>query len=406
MNASDLTGIIIKVTKKWAKQRKAEERNARAAERREELWSGRVAFTDVAREIIDRGYAEVSDNSRLPAPQRNIFYAIREEFREQTDRELNWKYFTGKLLRAHLNLPHTENWKVTRDPRGTVIEPHTRKEIGVGTLKIDQYLRDMAAVNCAIPKVDSYFPTCGPANRFQALLYVEKEGFNPLFKAVKLAERFDIAIISCKGQSVIAARKLVDEICHAQGIPLLVLHDFDKAGFSICQNLTRVSWAAEDANCVAYRFQNEIQVVDLGLRLTDVQRLDLKPERCRFKGDFDPDCDITDAEKAFLRTNRRVELNAITRSADFVDFVEGKLRWAGIKEKLIPADDVLMKAFRRAQVVSKINAFIDNIEESDSSVPKHLRRKIEKALKADNSKSWDAALYRIVEQEIQDKGAK
>ena len=57
--------------------------------------------------------------------------------------------------------------------------------------------------------------------------------------------------------------------------------DFDQAGFSICQNLSDVSWAARDANTVAYEFRNKINVTDLGLRLTDVERLNLKPERCR-----------------------------------------------------------------------------------------------------------------------------
>lgn len=401
MNAADITGIATCVTKKWAKQRKAEERRARAAARREEMWSGRVAFTDIARGIIDRGYSEVSSNGRYPAPQRNIFYAIREEFRERTDRELQWKYFTGKLLRKHLNLPHTENWKVTRDPRGTLIEPHTKKEIGVGTLKIDQYLRDMASVDYQIPEMDSDFPTCGPNNRYQALLYIEKEGFHPLLKAVKLAERFDIAIISCKGQSVIAARKLVDEICHRDGIPLLVLHDFDKAGFSICHNLGQVSDAAEESGTVAYEFKNDIRIVDLGLRLGDVERRKLKPERCRFTGYFDLACDITDAEKAFLRSNRRVELNAIIRSEDFVSFVEEKIRGAGIKEKLIPADHVLLKAYKRAQVVIKINAYINEFadeEEVESDVPKTLRMQIQKRLKADRSLSWDQALFDIVNE--------
>ena len=50
-------------------------------------------------------------------------------------------------------------------------------------------------------------------------------------------------------------RKLVDEICHRDGIPLLVLHDFDKAGFSICHNLGQVSDAAEESGTVAYQFQ-------------------------------------------------------------------------------------------------------------------------------------------------------
>jgi DNA topoisomerase VI subunit A len=71
----------------------------------------------------------------------------------------------------------------------------------------------------------------GPDGLFGAVLFVEKEGFMPLFEATRLADRYDIAIMSTKGLSVTAARRLVDQMCGRYKIPLLVLHDFDKSGF-------------------------------------------------------------------------------------------------------------------------------------------------------------------------------
>ena len=59
----------------------------------------------------------------------------------------------------------------------------------------------------------------------------------PLFEAVKLGERYDLAIMSTKGMSVTASRRLVEELCGQHGIPLLLLHDFDKSGFSIAGTL-------------------------------------------------------------------------------------------------------------------------------------------------------------------------
>jgi hypothetical protein len=44
-------------------------------------------------------------------------------------------------------------------------------------------------------------------------LFIEKEGFAPLFKSSGIAERFDIAVMSTKGMSVVAARALVDKMC-------------------------------------------------------------------------------------------------------------------------------------------------------------------------------------------------
>ena len=88
----------------------------------------------------------------------------------------------------------------------------------------------------------------------------------PLFEEVKLAARYDVAIMSTKGMSVTASRKLVDDLCGAHDIPLLVPHDFDKAGFSIAGTLRR--------DTRRYTFANDIQVIDLGLRLEDIDGLE------------------------------------------------------------------------------------------------------------------------------------
>jgi DNA topoisomerase VI subunit A len=77
--------------------------------------------------------------------------------------------------------------------------------------------------------------TSGPDGGFGAVLFIEKEGFQPLFERVGLSEQHDIAIMSTKGVSVTAARMLVDEMCGEHNIPLLVLHDFDVAGFTILE---------------------------------------------------------------------------------------------------------------------------------------------------------------------------
>jgi DNA topoisomerase VI subunit A len=66
---------------------------------------------------------------------------------------------------------------------------------------------------------------------------------------VHLAEKYDLAIMSSKGMSVTAARRLADKICSQYKIPLLILHDFDIAGFSIAATL--------GANTRRYSFQNQ-----------------------------------------------------------------------------------------------------------------------------------------------------
>ena len=54
-------------------------------------------------------------------------------------------------------------------------------------------------------------------------------------------------------------------MCHEHDIPLLLLHDFDKSGFSITGTLQR--------DTRRYEFRNSITTIDLGL------------ESCRRHGD-------------------------------------------------------------------------------------------------------------------------
>lgn len=81
------------------------------------------------------------------------------------------------------------------------------------------------------------YPTHGPGNRFGAILFIEKEGFLPWF----------------------------------------VLRDFDKAGFSIAGTLSRDN--------DRYQFEHSVQVIDLGLRLEDVNESGLGSESFHIKAD-------------------------------------------------------------------------------------------------------------------------
>jgi hypothetical protein len=62
--------------------------------------------------------------------------------------------------------------------------------------------------------------------------------------------------MSTKGMSNTSARRLVDNLCTAD-VPLLILHDFDKSGFSICATIAK--------STPRYKFKNDINVIDLGM---------------------------------------------------------------------------------------------------------------------------------------------
>jgi hypothetical protein len=270
--AADIVDVVETMTAKWAKQKKSEERHPgyvryRASRMTKEP---RTTQKDAAWRVLEAAYMRASANDTLPAKVRQIYYQARPKIMAMTDdKELAYNYFSQTLLPDYIE-EHGLAWNVVYDARGHFEEPHTNRNIGCGTLEVRNYLAavkeptivpaDFAGANVDI---------IGPSGNFGAIMYCEKEGFNPLFKAVKLADRYDLMIISNKGNSVTAGRQLVDEICGEYDLPLFILHDFDLAGFQISGVLQR--------DTRRYQFSNKVEVIDLGLRLDDIAGLEREP---------------------------------------------------------------------------------------------------------------------------------
>lgn len=398
MESAAIIGAVTLVTKRWAKQRKAEERDASRIARRWRSVSTRVTLKEAAFAEMQRAYNEVSGGT-LPAHARQIMYAARNAIQERTGESLDDKYFTQHLLPEYM-LSHpeiTKPWNVVFDARGHFHEPHTGIEVPLGTLEVRQYLGDVAitASATATAHTSILYPTHGPRNRFNAALLIEKEGFLPLFRQVELAERYDLAIMSTKGLSTTASRMLVDRLCWQHQIPLLVLHDFDRAGFSIVGTLKR--------DTRRYQFRHTIKVVDVGLRLTDVKENGLESERVFLRRSISRsnlrENGATEEEIDFLFSNQRVELNAFT-SAGLIAWIEGKLAELGIK-KVIPDADTLESAFRRAAANQYIEARQQEIiagaqrHADQARLPKALAKRVASALKDNPALPWDLAVAQI-----------
>jgi len=407
IKAANIAKLVRRVTQKHAKQIKAEERNARAFLNRRYVYSDRVNFTDVAARIFPEAYRLASGDGSLPASKRQIYYAAREAFLRATGREIEQPRCNMLLLQyMNTHREETSSWRVTADPRGTLFIPNTFSEtrIPCGTLDIDRHLNTMNDEE-PLPEVHQLpeqWPTLAAGQRFRAVLYIEKEGFEPLLRQTRIAERFEIAVLSCKGQSVVAARKYVDEVCKANGgVPLFVVHDFDVFGFFIAARLTSVSAGAWDGDRVAYHFQHDINVTDFGLRLEDARKYGLADEQCKAPKYIEPDLGCTDDEKKFLYSGRRIELNAFT-APQFVEWLEGKLRAAGLddRERMIPPDDVLERAYRRCIVTARVNKAVRDMhagaveEATAAKVPKRLRNQLRAAMRGVDE-PWDIVLHRL-----------
>lgn len=145
MKSSDITSLVNSTTRKWAKQRKAEERRSRHRASREYMYSDRINQSDVAKELFAAAYKKVSDNGRLPAHARQIFYAVRREIESETGRPLDSRRITQVLLPQYINehQAETRDWRIVYDPRGNLMEPHTETDVPLGTMDVADYLRSI-----------------------------------------------------------------------------------------------------------------------------------------------------------------------------------------------------------------------------------------------------------------------
>jgi hypothetical protein len=270
--ANDILDAVETATSKWTRQKKSEERHTGMARYRMSRMTRepQTSLKEAAWQVMEEAYMRASANDTLPALARQIFYQARPKIMELTeDRQLAYGYFSQTLLPDYIE-EYGVSWNVVYDARGHLEEPHTERRIGVGTIEIGNYLRAMKDPEITGADFsDASVSVIGPSGNLAGVLFCEKEGFNPLFKAVNLANRYDLMIISTKGVSVTAARRLIDEVCGDNNLPLFVLHDFDVAGFMILGTLHR--------DTRRYQFSSAIEPIDLGLRFEDIEGLEREP---------------------------------------------------------------------------------------------------------------------------------
>ena len=361
---------------------------------------------DAVYDAMSEAYAAASDDGSLPAPARQVAYAVRRitGLGGVLDMDYLLKRAGGGrpgLIDCYLedHQEETANWDVVRDARGNLIEPHTFRTVPLGTLEVRTYLYTSRGWKVGddddeAPQFALTWPTYGPEDRFGSILYIEKEGFAEQLSADFVQERWDVAVASSKGYSVRAARRALIEMARRWGVTVLVAHDFDQQGIGIYDLI-----------------QRQVDAIDLGLRLSDVAELPSEPVSYR----SDPARNLVERGASregidFLRgdgkTGRRVELNALV-GREFIDWLEGKFEDAGVS-KVVPDPERLEAAYRRAYKRQLLNAriskaFDDATRKADAlTVPNDLVIKVTAALNDGGSRSvrsWDEVIADLVEDE-------
>jgi hypothetical protein len=134
----------------------------------------RTTQKDAAWQIMEEAYMAASGGRReLPAKARQIFYQARPKIMALTeDKELAYGYYSQTLLPDYIE-EHGVSWNVVYDARGHFEEPHTNRNIGCGTLEVDNYLRAMKRPEVVAAEfADAAVEIMGPAGGFSAILTI------------------------------------------------------------------------------------------------------------------------------------------------------------------------------------------------------------------------------------------
>lgn len=408
--AADVQDTIRLVCADWEKAKRRDAKSERISQReldRMRRSDRKKTIRQAAFEIMEDAFMHSSSGGQYLANARQIMYAARGYILEETGkRELSDVYFTQQLLKDYL-MKYRPSWsrKVVWDARGTLLEPHTDITVDLGGADVGKYCgRWRTSIDKGVPSVSSSVSTHGPENRYQAALFIEKEGFTEILRQSGIQERYDLAIMSTKGVPVDACCELINKM-ESKGVTVFALHDFDPAGFKIAKTLrngTRMTGPNDN-------------VVEIGLRLEDVEAMALEDEPFQHSQEKNPgeyllECGATPDEIDMLvqrRGNgyigRRVEINAMT-SEQLIEFIERKLEDHGV-QKVVPDENIMHEAFKRAAFAKAIQEKIEELEDEidEAEVPDDLADSVEDYLEDNPKSTWDYAVWHIAHAEEDDE---
>ncbi len=177
---------------------------------------------------MEVAYLKASANGTLPANARQIMYAARPYvLAEAGECWRDSSYFTQTLLPDYMEEYGIDDWNVVFDARGHLREAARRRARRPGDHRgtpLHRVLERCRRCDDLDPAShDRHALPHGRARQPLPLRPVRREGRlrSRSWQAARIAERFDIAIMSTKGMSMTAARALVEQLSE-RGVTILV----------------------------------------------------------------------------------------------------------------------------------------------------------------------------------------
>ena len=295
--------------------------------------------SDILERYLHSAVRRASGDGALRFSLRQLFYALRPYVLEQAEnKELDYNYFSAWVGKYESVNGEIEG--MYRDPRGTLIHPHTRETIPIGTIAVEEYKR--------------------PEWTFNKILYCEKEGLFQILLQSGFPERYDCALLSSKGFASRAVRDLIDLLGEdGEEIHVFCIHDADGPGTAIYEGLVEGTVARAARRVKVHNLGLEPwEAVAAGLQVETFERRKQrtvvakyvynhdKDRSLEFAPGAETDSDLWGDDWAEWLQTRRVELNAMT-SPQFLEWLESKFREIDTK-KIVPPSRTLEKKLREA----------------------------------------------------------
>jgi hypothetical protein len=286
---------------------------------------------DLAFQHLDEAYANASSDGKYNVNARQLFYKLRELIADDTwETSSTYNDFTQNWLTRWLDDHPEYESKVHFSDRGVFVVDGG--SVGLGSANVQKFVHDessrqnrfMLDANITLGLEKDF----DVSYRYDKALYIEKTGFNSVFMAEGIQEKYNVLIISGQGYGSRSARKLLHEL-QEKGLTIYCMHDLDVDGVQILRSLG----TAND------KFRHDITIVDLGITPHDVSTYGIKPERVKPRNpdriqemDF-PHRDFFELDGDGY--SRRVELNAFT-TEQLLEIMHVKLK----DKKSLPKLDI------------------------------------------------------------------
>jgi len=372
--------------------RRAEEKRQRQLRQEEPQWTLKAAVAEVMTEAIRRQRG----GTDLPFSARSLFYKIRPLVQAYTDAELTDTYCTQQLL-PEWQREHGVIEGLYYEARGELHEPHGGQTVALGTREVRLYRP--------------------PGWCYDKILVVEKAGLWPVLMASRIADRYDMAVITSEGFSSTACRAMLADL--PAGCRVFSLHDADIAGYNLSAIL------GEETRRMP---GHQVEVTDLGLTVAAAIELGLPPEtfarQKKLPARLEPR--LTPAEREWFGgreerycpgtwTCQRVELNAFS-SPGLIAYIESGLQAAGATAKVIPPHGEVerqLRAAHRAQIAAEVERIVTELAGCDEITRQVIRRSggwtgqgvkrsaLRAALEGNRAQPWQGAVRSAVDRRLE-----